>query len=375
MIFERAARREFAHAASGIFVALFAILISTQLIRLLNEAAGGRLAPEAVAALLGFAALRYLPTVLALTLFMAILLPLSRAYRDSEMVVWFSSGVALTDWFRPVFRFAWPIVLGIATLSMFLSPWAAWQSANYRSQIEAKSDSLPLSPGAFREVTANGQTTRVIFVEKVDEDSNTFTNVFASVLQDGRLGVVVASQGEREIMENGDSFLMLREGHRYEVEPGTPEFRIMEFERYGLRIEEGRPPEQEDTPRSRVIWRLSFQEAREAGELLWRFGQPLSAFLLAFLAVPLSFVNPRGGHSLNMLFAIVVFTLYNNLLSVSQAWVAREVFSFSAMFFFPHFLMFMILAFLLYRRVAVFLPWRVLFSRIFRIVRSARWRT
>ena len=50
MIFERAARREFAQAAAGVFVALFAILVSTQLIRLLNEAAGGRLAPEAVSA-------------------------------------------------------------------------------------------------------------------------------------------------------------------------------------------------------------------------------------------------------------------------------------------------------------------------------------
>ncbi|MCL2022455.1 MAG: LPS export ABC transporter permease LptF [Betaproteobacteria bacterium] len=374
MIFERAARREFAHAASGIFVALFAILISTQLIRLLNEAAGGRLAAEAVAALLGFAALRYLPTVLSLTLFMAVLLPLSRAYRDSEMVVWFSSGVALTDWFRPVFRFALPIVLGVAALSMFLSPWAILQSANYRSQIETKSDSVPLSPGAFREVTADKQISRVIFVERLDEDSGTFSNIFASVIQDGRLGVVVASKGYRETMENGDGFLMLSEGQRYEVEPGTPEFRIMEFERYGLRIEEGKPPEQEGTPRSRVIWLLSLHNPDEAGELLWRFGQPFATLLLAFLAVPLSFINPRAGHSMNMLFALVVFTLYNNLLSVSQAWVAREIFSFAAAAALPHLLMLIILALLLYHRLAVFLPGRTLFFRFVRLFRLAKTR-
>ncbi|MCL2076575.1 MAG: LPS export ABC transporter permease LptF [Betaproteobacteria bacterium] len=372
MIFEHAARREFAHAASGIFVALFAILISTQLIRLLNEAAGGRLAAEAVAALLGFAALRYLPTVLSLTLFMAVLLPLSRAYRDSEMVVWFSSGIALTDWFRPVFRFALPVVLGIAALSMFLSPWAVLQSANYRSQIETKSDSVPISPGAFREVTAGKQISRVIFVEKLDENTAAFSNIFASVIQDGRLGVVVASRGQQETMENGDSFLMLDEGHRYEVEPGTPAFRIMEFERYGLRIDEGRPPEHEDTPRSRLIWRLSLNHPTEAGELLWRFGQPLAALLLAFLAVPLSFVNPRAGHSLNMIFAIVIFTLYNNLISVSQAWVTREISAFAPMFVLPHLLMFIILTILLYRRLAVFLPGRVLLSGIFRVFGRAR---
>ena len=87
MIFERAARREFAQAAAGISVVLLAILTSTQLIRLLNDAAGGRIAPEAVLALLGFSALNFLPILLSLTLFVAVLLSLSRAYRDSEMAV------------------------------------------------------------------------------------------------------------------------------------------------------------------------------------------------------------------------------------------------------------------------------------------------
>ena len=49
MIFERAARREFAHTASGISVALLAILASSKLIRLLKEAAGGLIGAEAIA--------------------------------------------------------------------------------------------------------------------------------------------------------------------------------------------------------------------------------------------------------------------------------------------------------------------------------------
>ena len=96
MIFQRAVRREFTQSAAGVFVALFAILLTTQLIRLLSDAAQGALAPEAVVALLGFAALNYLPSLLALAAFVAILLSLSRSYRDSEMVVWFSAGQSLT---------------------------------------------------------------------------------------------------------------------------------------------------------------------------------------------------------------------------------------------------------------------------------------
>ena len=50
MIFQRAIRRELTHSAAGVFTALFAIMITTQLIRLLNEAAQGSIEPAAVAA-------------------------------------------------------------------------------------------------------------------------------------------------------------------------------------------------------------------------------------------------------------------------------------------------------------------------------------
>src|SRR5664279_72790 len=114
MIFRRALLREFSQTAVAVFVALFAILLTTQLIRLLNEAAGGTLASQAVVALLGFGAINYLPVVLSLTVFVAVLLTLSRWYRDSEMIIWFTSGLPLTAWVRPVMRFALPLVLAIA---------------------------------------------------------------------------------------------------------------------------------------------------------------------------------------------------------------------------------------------------------------------
>ncbi|GHT94401.1 LPS export ABC transporter permease LptF [Betaproteobacteria bacterium] len=362
MIFERAARREFAHAAAGVFVALFAILISTQLIRLLNEAAGGRLAPEAVAALLGFAALNYLPVVLSLTLFMAILMSLSRAYRDSEMVVWFSSGLPLTAWLRPVGRFALPVVLVVAMLSMFLSPWALSRSAEYRNQLDAKSDASQIAPGAFREASSGG---RIVFVEKLSEDAREVQNVFVTSVQEGRLGVVMADRGMQETAENGDRFLVLQHGQRYEAEPGTPEFRVMNFERYSVRIQEGAAKETEQTPKTTPIWELDAgNDVRAAGELLWRVGLPAAALLLAFLAVPLSFVNPRAGRSMNMVFAIVVFSLYNNLLSLTQAWVARGKLSFEVALVAPHLCMLLVLAALFFHRLSV-----LSFARLVRVKR------
>ena len=351
MIFDRAARREFAHAAAGIFVALFAIITSTQLIRLLNEAASGKVAAEAVATLLGFAALNYLPVLLSLTLFMAILLPLSRAYRDSEMVVWFSSGLPLTAWTLPISRFALPAVLVVAALSLFLSPWALSYSEAYRNQLDARSDTAQIAPGAFREASSGE---RIFFVEKLSEDATAVQNIFVTTVQEGRLGVVMADTGAQEILENGERFLVLNHGQRYEVTPGTPEFRVMEFERYRVRLQEAKAQETGRTPKTMFILELDAKNPREAGEILWRLGLPISALLLAFLAAPLSFVNPRAGRSLNMIFAILVFAIYNNLLSVAQAWVARGLMPFSTALVAPHLIMLLLLATLFYRRLSIF---------------------
>src|SRR2546430_13410618 len=74
--------------------------------------------------LLAFSALNYLPVLLSLTLFITVLMTLSRSYRESEMVIWFGSGLSLLAWIRPVLLFAAPLVALVAVLALFLSPWA-----------------------------------------------------------------------------------------------------------------------------------------------------------------------------------------------------------------------------------------------------------
>ena len=89
-IFQRALVREFATMGLYIFAILLGIIVFTQLVRLLGKSASGTLAADGVLALLGFSALNYLPVLLSLSLFLSILLTLTRSYRDNEMVVWVS---------------------------------------------------------------------------------------------------------------------------------------------------------------------------------------------------------------------------------------------------------------------------------------------
>lgn len=352
MIFRRAALREFTQTAVTVFVALFAIMLTTQLIRLLGQAAGGKIASDGVVALLGFGAINYLPTLLSLTLFIAVLMTLSRSYRDSEMAIWFSAGVPLTAWVRPVLKFALPLVVVIGIMSLFLSPWALTKSAEFRQRMDQRDDVSRVSPGAFQE---SAQAERVFFVEGQIGEEGRVKNVFISSLQHGRLGVVSAAAGRIEVAANGDRFLVLEQGRRYEGTPGLPDYRVMEFERYAVRIEmrEGRGVE--PTQKNMPVWDLINQPTPvNQGELLWRIGIPLSALNLALLAIPLSFVNPRAGRTSNLIFALLTFMIYSNLVSVSQAWVSQGRMPFEIGVWAVHVLMFFGLLVLFSRRLMVF---------------------
>src|SRR5437762_2364245 len=246
MIFHRALLREFAGLAGAVFMSLFSIAVTINLIRLLGKAAGGSIPTDAVLAFLGFFALGALPILLSLTMFISVLLTMTRGWRDSEMVIWFTTGLPLTAWLRPVLLFALPQIAVIAALSLFISPWAAQMGA------------------------------------------------------------------------------------RYACSPGDEQYRITEFDRYAARIETRENIEPERNQKNLPTWGLIANPTKEnLAELLWRVGIPISALVLVLLAIPMSFVNPRAGRSANLLFALLTFMVYSNLLSVSQARVAQGRLDFS----------------------------------------------
>lgn len=348
MIYKSAARREFITTAVGVFSVLFAVLLTTQLIRLLSRAAGGKIAADAVIALLGFGAIGYLAVLLSLTLFIAILMTISRWYRDSEMVIWMSSGMPLIDWVRPVLNFALPMVVLIAALSIVIAPWAAERSEVYRQRMDQRDDLTRIAPGAFNE---SSSADRVFFVEGVVGTQELVKNVFVSSIQHQRLGVIATAQGRTEVAPNGDRFLILERGRRYEGDPGSAEYRVMEFDRYALRIEAKEAAVLDVSPRGRSLLALIKDPNRaNLAEILWRVGLPIAALNLSLLAIPLGFVNPRVGRATNLIFALLAYMIYNNLMGVSQAWVAQGKLNFWVGVSSVHVLTFMVMFGLLLMR-------------------------
>lgn len=343
--------REFASTGLLVSSILLGIVVFTQLIRFLGESVSGLLAVDGVLAMLGFSSLNYLPVILSISLFLSVLLTLSRCYRDSEMVVWQSSGIGLTRWIHPVLGYATPVVFVIALLSLVLSPWALSKAEEYKRRLDSRDDVSAATPGAFRE---SKQADRVFFLEEVDTEKKRVSNIFVRSVQNGTEGTMVAKEGFQETAPNGDRFLVMLNGRRYEGIPGQADFKIVEFERYAMRIE---PVElRQERPNYKAystLYLLQNPIPWHISELEWRIGLPLSALILALLAIPLSYVNARAGRSFNMVIAMVAYMFYNNMISVTNSWVGYEKISPATGLLGIHLFMAAVLIVLFYHRSSV----------------------
>ncbi|GAB3626312.1 LPS export ABC transporter permease LptF [Pandoraea terrae] len=323
MIFQRSLQRELNYTAGAVFMVLITVMLTTMMIRILGFAASGRADPRDVLVLIGLAVVGYLAVILIVTLFVSILFVLTRWYRDSEMVVWFASGLSITDFIRPVLRFSAPFIAVIAFCALVAWPWANQQIDLLQQRFAQRDDVSMIAPGQFRESAGNH---RVFFVEGVSADATHVHNVFVSGTESGKVNVVVSKEGRIESAPDGDRYIVLEKGRRYDGEPGKPDYRVMEFERYGVKIDNKPVSNAENAPTKGVPTATLFREMTPIfqGEIVWRFGLPILALNLVLLAIPLAYQNPRHGRTVNLIMAVLIYLSYTNLLSLSQAWVAQE---------------------------------------------------
>ncbi|NML17462.1 LPS export ABC transporter permease LptF [Azohydromonas caseinilytica] len=321
MLFHTTVRRELARSFGATLVVILTIVLTMMLIRTLGLAAGGSVAPQDVVLLLGYTALGHLPTMLALSLFIAVVATLGRMYRDSEMAIWFASGVGLSRFVRPVLQMSWPVLLVIGLLVLLVWPWGNRMSAELRERYQQRSDLSRVAPGVFQ-VSRDGN--RVFFVERDgDNDSSRARNVFVLSNEPERESVVSAHGGHIENTEQ-HRVLVLEDGQRNDTDRSTGELTLSRFETYRLVVDEHQArTAQERSPKTLPTLELMREPGpRMLAELAWRFGLLLGAANLLLLGIGLSATNPRRASNWNLLFALLGFVVYYNLINLTQAWVS-----------------------------------------------------
>jgi lipopolysaccharide export system permease protein len=354
MLFHSSIRQELARSFVATLVVLITVVMSMMLIRTLGLAARGTVNPRDVIMLMGYAVLGNLATIMTLSLFIAVTNTLSRMYRESEMAVWFASGKGLVGFVSPVFRFAWPILLAIALLALVVWPWASQQTATLRAQYAQRGDLDRVAVGQFQE-SANGS--RVVFVESVDsklaklEDANADSssgagnatkstpaastasntalsskqtrNVFVSEIVGDKQVITSARSGKLDTI-NDDPFIVLQNGQRIEQNSTKQQITVVDFEQYAVvanpsRLASASTPPVKSLP---TLQLLDAPTPPKLAELSWRLGLALTAVNLLLLAMLVSAVNPRAGRGFGIVFALLAFAVYYNLLNVGFSRIA-----------------------------------------------------
>ena len=320
MLFHSSLRKDLARNFGATLVILVTIVMTIILIRTLGQASRGNVNPSEVMLVMGFSVLGHMTTIITLSLFVSCVATLSRMYGESEMVIWFTSGKGLGHFIYPLFRFAWPILLAIGMLALFVLPWSQQQIQDLRQRFEKRNDVERIAPGQFQE-SAGGN--RVFFIDKDSPGERTGNNVFVSS-RDGHFeSVTTASRGRVELVGT-DRFLFLENGQQWLTDLANGQTRLTQFERYQLLIDANYlPPNAVRNSRQSTTWQLMEQPTpANQGELTWRIGLLLTAINLILLALALSAVNPRVGRSYHLGLALFVFMAYYNLLTVGQNWIS-----------------------------------------------------
>jgi lipopolysaccharide export system permease protein len=324
MLFDSTVRRELAKAFGATLVVMLTIVLTTFLIRTVGQAADGAVAPQDVVLLLGYAAMGNLPIMMTLSLFVAIVLTLGRMYRDSEMAIWFVSGIALSRFVRPVLRTSWPVLLAVAALVLVVWPWGNRNSIDLRDRYQQRSDLTRVTPGVFQ-TSADGQ--RVFFIEReaaAGAIAGTARNVF--ILNQLERGESITSARAGKLERDGmERYLVLERGQRTDVDTRSGERTLSRFGSYRVLASERAASAAESTPpkATGTLALMAGPTPRGEGELTWRFGLLLGAANLMVLGISLSATNPRRASNWNLLFALLAFFTYYNFINLSQAWVAN----------------------------------------------------
>lgn len=303
-------------AVSGVLLLIF---MSGRFIKYLAQAASGGISADVLFLLMGYRMPGFLELILPLGLFIGILLAYGRMYLESEMTVLYACGMSENRLVLLTMGSSLMVALLVGAMSLVASPWGMQQVDQiFRDQSKLTEFEM-LAPGRFQSLRT-GQ--RVTYTESLSDDKKELQEVFISErTKDGKsLILTTAKTGTQYVDENtGSRFLVLHDGKRFQGMPGQPDFSVVEFESYGLKIAE--PPEasrgkKDEAIDTRELWESD--NPKYAAILQWRISLPMLVPIVTLLAIPLCRVNPRQGRFFHLFPAMLIYITYLGLLIVAR---------------------------------------------------------
>ena len=320
-VIDRYITKELFRTVSAVAMVLILIIVSNRVVYYLTKAAEGSISGDIIFILLGLKGISLSIVLLPPAYFFAILITLGRMYRDNEMVVLNACGIGTLRLYKSLLYFTLPFAVFVGVLSLYVAPWTVEQAKLVKKRSEQSQEIRGFVAGRFNEFKRGDV---IFYVEKMSDDQKQMHNIFIQNKQHDNLGIISSKQGYQYVdEETGDRFLVLVDGNRYVGKPGEAGYQIIKFDKYAIRVQEKKRegPEKVKLGALSTLDLLRQNTSAAAAEFQWRLSAPFSIIALAFLAVPLSRVDPREGRYGRLFVAILVYVIYSNLSGVAKSLV------------------------------------------------------
>lgn len=304
-------------AISGI---LLLIIVSGRFIKYLEQAAIGRIKAEFLFAIMGYRLFGFLEMLMPLALFIGILLAYGRLYVDSEMTVLETCGMSQHRLLGYTMVPALLVAVLVGLCSIWLTPMGTAQVENIlvRQDMTELND---LAPGRFQRLSGGDHT---LYVESFVNDKSLMNYVFIAQQTENGTGndvaLLLAEKGSMHFDKKSNKrYLMLSNGYRYNLVPGKPQIRIMQYETYGVQMHE-RAVSEGASKASMLPTSVLLSDGSNVSkaEWQWRISLPLLVPVIVLMALPLARVNPRQGRFMKLLPGILLYLLYIALLIAAR---------------------------------------------------------
>jgi lipopolysaccharide export system permease protein len=346
MIIDRYLRREISVPFLAVSVVLLAIFVTYSLTRFLIDANAGLLRPVEVLQLTFLKSLISMEVLLPLSLYLAVLIGLGRLHSDSEIYAMRSSGISEMRALRPIIGMAFLLAVLIGLFSLFVRPWAYAASYEIKARAEASTEVDRIRPARFYTFDESGRT---VFIKAISGAGSDLQGVFIRTIRNKDLQVITSATGQ--LIYNarpGHHKLTLFKANVYKQVNDGPDV-FANLGAFSIWIPAGEPDPVGYKTKSSSTFDLPLSsDTEDLAEFQWRMSTPISALLLALLAIPLSRSKPRQGRYARMLAALVIYAVYFNLLDVGRTWV--EVGTSKGIWWVPGLLSLLVLI--------LYLPWK-----------------
>ena len=294
---------------------LLLVAVGGRFIGYLQEAAMGRFTGTTVLTIMMLRLPEFVQQVAPFAMYVAILLTLGRLYAEQEMVVLQGAGTTTGRLLAWVGMSLCVVVTLVGLLSWVFTPMSLRVLEEYLVEQQAQTEFETVNAGKFH-VYDRGR--RVTYSEGMSDDRRELEKIFMSQrMEDGRRVVLWAQSGRQQIDANGDHFLVLQDGRRYESGVADSSMRIMAFSELSQRLDVAGDDAVRLDIEAVPTPQLGSDEDSVA-EWHWRMAMPLFCAIGGLLAVGMSRVKPRQGRFARVVPGIVLMLIYFLALLVNR---------------------------------------------------------